>query len=261
MGTGDHDRAVELLKELGMKTYQAECFAALNTIPSGTAREISDVADVPRTRVYDATEALAEQGFIEVQHTNPQQFRAIPLAEAVQRIREQYELRIERLHETLAALEQDGPVDGLESGPEVWAVASDGRLDERIAESIADAEECVVLVVDDEDGWSEHVATATADATKRDVATAVVTRPDVRLDVECEGIEQFSAELPWLRGDDDSGDIARLLLVDDESALVTTEDGDQDGEQAIVAEGEGNGAVILGRQLLAEALPDAALPE
>ncbi|WP_248516039.1 TrmB family transcriptional regulator [Salinarchaeum laminariae] len=263
MGTADHDRAVELLKELGMKTYQAECFAALNTIPNGTAREISEVADVPRTRVYDATEALAEQGFVEVQHTNPQRFRAIPLSEAVRNLREQYELRIEKLHETLAELELDASEREADL-PEVWTVSSDGSLDSRISESIVAADSEVVLVLGSTDGWTPELAAAIETAVDRGVDVHVVTLPSVTIDFgEYDGVETFQSELPWLESHGEDGQIDRLLLVDRNSLLLTTRDGfNGDGsERAIVAEGASNGAVVLCRRLLMDELADSPLAD
>lgn len=257
MGTADHDRAVELLKELGMKTYQAECFAALNTIPSGTAREISEVADVPRTRVYDATEALAEQGFIEVQHTNPQRFRSIPLSEAVRTLREQYEHRIERLHETLKHLEIDADERRADT-PEIWAVSTQGSLDTRVAENVVNADEEIVLVVGAEEGWTPELETVIETAVDRGVEVVLVTVPSVTIDpVQLDGVETVESELSWLDTPGEEGRICRLLLVDRDTLLLTSLD-DRDGEaseNAIVAEGETNGAVLLCRRLLFDELP------
>jgi sugar-specific transcriptional regulator TrmB len=263
MGTADHDRAVELLKELGMKTYQAECFAALNTIPSGTAREISEVADVPRTRVYDATEALAEQGFIEVQHTNPQRFRAIPLTEAVRTLREQYEARIEALHETLADLELDG-TERADDAPEVWTVTADGTLDARLADAITDGDEEVVLLLGTRSGPSGEILDAIEIAVDRDVAVYVGTLPSFSSPVDgLDGVETFQSDLSWLETGDDEGRISKLLLADRDTLLLTTV-GDLDGavaERGIVAEGATNGAVVLCRRLLCSVLADSPVAE
>lgn len=262
METADHDRAVELLKELGMKTYQAECFAALNTIPSGTAREISEVADVPRTRVYDATEALAEQGFVEVQHTNPQRFRAIPLGDAVRTLREQYEARIERLHETLAQLELD-PTERQTDTPEVWTVAAEGTLDARLADAIHDGDDSVVLLLGDGEGLTDEIRSAIATAVDRGVSVKVGALPSVDAPVDdLDGVTAFESDLSWLEADD-AGQISRLLLADCDTLLLTTvpEDDPTGGERGIVAEGETNGAVVLCCRLLEEAIPEGTVAE
>ena len=50
-GDSNKARAVGLLQELGLKEYEAKSFVALTRRESGTAREISDTSEVPRTRV------------------------------------------------------------------------------------------------------------------------------------------------------------------------------------------------------------------
>ena len=83
MSTDDTvDEAIEVLQQLGLKEYEAKCFVGLSRLSTGTAKQISEITDVPRTRVYDAIRVLEAQGLVEIQHSSPQQFRAVPLAEA-----------------------------------------------------------------------------------------------------------------------------------------------------------------------------------
>lgn len=52
MTTDSEQQAAELLQQLGLKEYEAKCFVALTRLPSGSAKDISGIAAVPRTRVY-----------------------------------------------------------------------------------------------------------------------------------------------------------------------------------------------------------------
>lgn len=268
MATDDHERAVELLKQLGLKTYEAECFAALHSIPSGTARDVSDVADVPRTRVYDATASLAEQGFVEVQHTSPQRFRAIPLDEAVGMLREQYELRVEELHEALQSLESDSGARELGS-QEIWALSADDALDGRVLEYVDEAATEAVMFVGDEWCWSDDLATVLQNAHERGVRVHVCGTPEVAslLDDADLDVDVVDAGAGWLRPDGGgSGDVGRVLLVDRERLLASvvegagTVGGDRH-EHAIVAEGATNGAVLLSRRLFGVAVEELPFPE
>lgn len=74
--------AIDLLQELGLKEYEARCFVALNQLPNGTAKEIREISDVPRTRVYDAIRVLESEGLVEVQQSSPQVYRAVEISEA-----------------------------------------------------------------------------------------------------------------------------------------------------------------------------------
>lgn len=52
--------AIEQLEALGCSTYAARTYVALVELGEGTAQEVSTVADVPRTRVYNAAAELRE---------------------------------------------------------------------------------------------------------------------------------------------------------------------------------------------------------
>ncbi|WP_251342889.1 TrmB family transcriptional regulator [Haloplanus halophilus] len=111
--TAAHRDAIELLQQLGLQEYEARCFVALSRRPRGTAKEISETSEVPRTRVYDAVGVLESRGLVETQHSSPKQFRAIPIDEAVQTLRAAYETRIGRLRQALSNLD---PVESGEGG-------------------------------------------------------------------------------------------------------------------------------------------------
>jgi len=62
------EEAVEVLQQLGLKEYEAKCFVGLSRLSTGTAKKLSEITDVPRTRVYDAIRLLEAQGLVEIQH-------------------------------------------------------------------------------------------------------------------------------------------------------------------------------------------------
>ena len=101
-GTESAEQAIELLQQLGLKEYEACCFVGLTRLDTGTAKRLSEITEVPRTRVYDAIRVLEAQVLVEIQHSNPQRFRAAPLGEATETPRAQYEDRVARLSRSLA---------------------------------------------------------------------------------------------------------------------------------------------------------------
>ena len=58
----DVEEAVRVLNELGLKEYEARCFVGLSRLDTGTAKKLSELTDVPRTRVYDAIRVLEAKG-------------------------------------------------------------------------------------------------------------------------------------------------------------------------------------------------------
>jgi sugar-specific transcriptional regulator TrmB len=99
--------AVEQLTELGLGLYAARTFVALVALSGGTAVDVSRVVDVPRTRVYDAAEELADHGLIRVDDSTPQRFSPVGGDEAAERLLDDYRARVETLRSALTALEDD----------------------------------------------------------------------------------------------------------------------------------------------------------
>ncbi|MEF8839102.1 MAG: helix-turn-helix domain-containing protein [Haloarculaceae archaeon] len=70
----NHRQGVELLQELGLTEHKATSFVALSRLPSGTAKEISDVLRGAPAWVYDAINVLENRGLVETQHSSPSSF-------------------------------------------------------------------------------------------------------------------------------------------------------------------------------------------
>jgi len=269
----NHDDAIELLQELGLKEYEAKSFVALNRLPKGTAKEISEISDVPRTRVYDAIRVLESKGLVETQHSSPQQFRAVGIDEAIRTLRLEYEERIESLRRTLEDVDQvDGGGDE-ETTHEVWTLAGRDAIATRTAQLVGDAEEEVCLVVGRADVLTERLRTALGDAEQRGVAVAIGTIEEALLETGQGSLQGFDLRsgLDWLAeaavpGDDT--EIGRLLLVDGSTILVSTvgtvpggdheiDGGDASGdERAVLSRGFDNGIVAVLRRLLATCLSE-----
>jgi len=138
--------AIEVLQQLGLKEYEARCFVGLSRLEAGTAKQLSEMTEVPRTRVYDAIRVLEAQGLVEIQHSRPQRFRAVPLDEATETLRDQYEARVQRLHDVL------DPVEIVDSDDDsaiqqVWAMAGRAGIENRTNQLILEATDEVVLVI------------------------------------------------------------------------------------------------------------------
>jgi sugar-specific transcriptional regulator TrmB len=251
------EEAIEVLQQLGLKEYEARCFVGLSRLNTGTAKQLSEMTEVPRTRVYDAIRVLEAQGLVEIQHSSPQQFRAVPLDEATETLRDQYEDRVERLNDaldTVEIVEQDNesPVQ------QVWAMSGQDAIENRTDQLIEDASEEVVLVVGDESLLTEDLV-----ATLNDVGPGV----DLLIGALTESLQDqiqtavpdattFISGLEWLHGEDTENEtaIGRLLLVDRSTILVSSLMPDTEEEQAIFGEGFGNGLVVIARRLMAQGL-------
>lgn len=259
MSTDDTvDDAVEVLQQLGLKEYEAKCFVGLSRLSTGTAKQLSEITDVPRTRIYDAIRVLEAQGLVEIQHSTPQQFRAVPLREATETLRDQYEARVDRLE---AALEDTEELDPEEEDlvQEVWSMSGTDAIANRSHALIDDATEEVVLVIGDGALLTDElVESLNGLAENVDLLVGAVTE-DLESQVHdaVPRATTFLSGLGWLRGTDVADDdlaIGRLLLVDRSAVLVSTLVPDTREEQAVFGGGFRNGLIVIARRLLSQGL-------
>ncbi|EMA70735.1 putative transcriptional regulator [Halorubrum aidingense JCM 13560] len=258
------EEAIEVLQQLGLKEYEARCFVGLTRLTTGTAKRLSEVTEVPRTRVYDAIRVLEAQGLVEIQHSSPQQFRAVPLAEATETLRDQYEERVDRLHN---ALDRVDVVDDDDGSPvqQVWAMAGRGAIENRTDQLVQKAAEEVVLVIGDDSLLTEDlVETLNELGSGVELVIGALTKSlQKQIQAAVPDATTFVSGLEWLRGEnttDDETAIGRLLLVDRSAILVSSIIPGTREEQAIFGEGFGNGLVVIARRLMAQGLIAARDP-
>jgi sugar-specific transcriptional regulator TrmB len=253
---------IEILRELGLKEYEARSFVALTRVPQGSAKEISEIAAVPRTRVYDAVDQLQSYGLVDVQHSTPQRFRAIPVEEAVALLRREFDDRFDSLRESLEAVEPVGD-EALESGANVWTTGGEEAITSRATQFVDSAEEEIVLVLDGGDDTEltpERLLDRLRAATDRGVTVYVGALSEgtyEEVQARVPGVEVFESELEWLQPqtEKESERIGRLLLVDRRKVLLSSiSSGSSNGETAIWSDSVGNGLTIIGRRLLAAGL-------
>ncbi|MCX8146998.1 MAG: hypothetical protein N3D84_00855 [Candidatus Woesearchaeota archaeon] len=75
------------LKDLGLNTYESKLWTALLSRGVSTAGELSDIANVPRSRSYDVLESLEKKGFIIMKVGKPIKYIAVPPEEVIERVK------------------------------------------------------------------------------------------------------------------------------------------------------------------------------
>lgn len=258
------NEAIEVLQQLGLKEYKARCFVGLSRLRTGTAKQLSETTKVPRTRVYDAIRVLEAQGLVEIQHSSPQQFRAVPLNEATETLRDQYETRVDRLHDALDTIEI-AEANTETSVQQVWAMSGRDAIENRTNQLIGGASDEVVLVLGDESLLTDSlVDTLNEVGNSTELVIGALTEPlQDRIQTAIPDAKTFVSGLEWLHGENDTEDdtaIGRLLLADRSTILVSSIMPDTKNEQAIFGEGFGNGLVVIARRLMAQGLLTARDP-
>lgn len=246
--TGDEPAtlATKQLEAFGLSTYAARTFVALVSLGDGTAQDVSDVAEVPRTRVYDAAAELRDRGLVDVQHSSPKRFIAISSETAGRRLKQDYVHRANALTDALDGLEPK-TLSSEQRG--VWTVTGRETITERLLSFIEEAtDEIVYMTV--EDLLCEKITDALQAASDRGVTIRLAgmspaATAEIRQSIP--NAEPFDSLWDW--SDMPAG---RLSMVDQEKTLASVlvaEDGAEPSEPrdetAIWGSGETNSLVMV----------------
>jgi len=90
-----------LRRYFSLNLYEVKIWASLLSRGISTAGELSDIANVPRSRSYDVLESLEKKGFVIMKLGKPIKYIAVPPAEVVERVkknmRKEAEDKVKRL--------------------------------------------------------------------------------------------------------------------------------------------------------------------
>ena len=110
MGNENHVVKEEFLEELrrhfSLNLYEVKIWTALLSRGVSTAGELSDIANVPRSRSYDVLESLEKKGFVVMKVGKPIKYIAVPPEEVVERVKKNVKSDAEERVEQLDTLQE-----------------------------------------------------------------------------------------------------------------------------------------------------------
>ena len=140
------EKVLRTLKELGLTEYETRAYIALVSGGPTTAGDLSQLSNVPYSRIYDVLSKLERKGWIEVQSGRPIRYRAKPPAEAIRLSRIEQERKFKEgsdavMKELEPLYEQKAEV----KKPEIWVIRGDRNLIGKIGEMLARAQVEVLI--------------------------------------------------------------------------------------------------------------------
>jgi|Deesub1362A_J573_1020465.scaffolds.fasta_scaffold00225_18 sugar-specific transcriptional regulator TrmB len=136
------EKVVEKLMNLGLSEYEAKVYSALVGLGKATAREVHEASGVPRSRVYDVLQKLAEKGFVDVEDGDTKRFSAVQPDRAIGRIREEFIRTADECIEELEALS----FKSRQTFSPALIIRGERNIIERIRDIISESREEVVIV-------------------------------------------------------------------------------------------------------------------
>lgn len=85
----------KLRRYFRLNLYEVKIWAALLSRGVSTAGELSDIANVPRSRSYDVLESLEKKGFVVMKLGKPIKYLAVPPSEVVERVKKNMKQDVE----------------------------------------------------------------------------------------------------------------------------------------------------------------------
>ncbi len=90
-----YSETIKKTRLFGLNTYEAKIWVALLSRGVSTAGELSDIANVPRSRSYDVLESLEKKGFVTMKLGKPISYMAVPPKEVLENIKKKVEQNVE----------------------------------------------------------------------------------------------------------------------------------------------------------------------
>ena len=211
--------AVDGLRRFGLSAYEAKVFIGLHALTTGSASEVAEVTDVPRSQVYGAAEGLERRGLLDVQEGTPTVYRPVPIEQARDALYDQLEAETEP---AFARLEEiAGSHAGSDGDAEaIWRTERKENVAARAAELIADADERVVYGAGDVARVEERIQAALESAADRGVDVTVVSGASAVLDSTAGRDERIHARPV---ADDAALDVSngRIVVADGRAVLMS----------------------------------------
>lgn len=231
--------AIEAFSRLGLTSYEAKVFIALHTLGSGTAREVAEVADVPRSQVYSVAESLETRGLLEVGQSTPIRYRPVDLEEARETLRERFEREGDRAFEYVETVREERA--GEEAQEDIWTIRGRNRVDDRVVDVLSAADERIVFGTRLPELVTDGIERSLEDRAAAGVGVSAVSR-SATVRERLGDLEGVSAYTPSEhRAEDDRS--GRIAIVDDDTILLSVVD--DDGEETAIWSGGSRFASVL----------------
>ncbi len=138
----------ESLRGLGFNQYESRVYLSLLQHGPLTASEVSSKAKIPRPRVYDVLESLADRGIVLVSPGRPNRFKAVDANTLVEILKKEERERLEKKFQKYERIKQEisgvAPKDKA-GGENVWLLKGEKAVHTKIREIIDNSKEEIII--------------------------------------------------------------------------------------------------------------------
>ncbi|MEK6916277.1 MAG: helix-turn-helix domain-containing protein [Nanoarchaeota archaeon] len=219
------------IKDFGLNSYESKVWVALLSRGVSTAGELSDIANVPRSRSYDVLESLEKKGFVIMKLGKPIKYLAVPPTEVVERLKKRItkdaeeqskiidELNDSETMEELSLLHTEG-IDGQDPSELTGSLRGRENIYNHLEFLIKTAKKSVVLATTEE-GLKRKTAALfkhIKKAKERGVSITIASPHTEKTKKERDALAEY-AELKNISSTD-----TRMCVTDENQAMVMLTD-------------------------------------
>ncbi|AKB17080.1 MULTISPECIES: TrmB family transcriptional regulator [unclassified Methanosarcina] len=128
------------LERLGLTENEAKVYVGVVSLREATAREVHELTNVPRAKIYEVLKVLAKKGYLEVRQGSPTYFRAVDPKQVIGKIKDEFINcaieTLDQLNELSYELPKTSPV---------WCIQSEWGIKNRILEILSEAKEELII--------------------------------------------------------------------------------------------------------------------
>ncbi|MDD3245922.1 MAG: TrmB family transcriptional regulator [Methanosarcina sp.] len=128
------------LERLGLTENEAKVYVGVVSLREATAREVHELTNVPRAKIYEVFKVLSKKGYLEVRQGSPTYFRAVDPKQVIGKIKDEFINcaieTLDQLNELSYELPKTSPV---------WCIQSEWGIKNRIFEILSEAKEELII--------------------------------------------------------------------------------------------------------------------
>ncbi len=142
------EKAASALEQLGLTRTEVKAYVALLEGGTMNANEVSRVARIPYSKVYEALSSLHERGWIDEQKSRPILYTAKAPEAAIDELKTQQEAE-RRAREQLALKELKGIYErkGEQERPEIWILRGTSEILSRVRKTVLDCKNELLIAL------------------------------------------------------------------------------------------------------------------
>ncbi len=151
------ERTKKALRDFGLTEYEVKAYVSLVEGGSMPASELSKVASVPYSKVYEILGNLERKGWIESEQGRPSKYYAKSPSTALEssRMRMENTLKVSQ-GDAMEELQPLYEKKGLQERPDIWIVRGQNNILDKIRESLARTRKELLFDYDPSGDWSRH---------------------------------------------------------------------------------------------------------